>query len=106
MPSAGAFKFQEPAGEEVLKVILTRTPLRSLPAEAPNGRLQLAMNTVNTELAAHVRSRDLVFDRENGPARQGEPGTPTQAVIWLNASADDNDAVHFDLKLKHASQRK
>ena len=106
VPSSGSFTFRDPAGQEVLKVILSRTPLQSLPADAPSGNnVQLAMNSVNNELAARVRSRDLVYESETGPTRKGTPGVPTQAVIWLNTNPDDNNVVHFDLKLKHEAKR-
>jgi hypothetical protein len=101
IPPTGFFRFGGPAGEERVKVILSRTPLESLPAAAPAKTFQLAMNLVNTELDSRVRARDLVYVAEDGPAAADQGRGTAQAVIWLNTSADQNNVVFFDLKLKH-----
>lgn len=101
IPSSGTFRFDDRPGEEVIKVILSRTPLASLPAAAEPARAgyQLAMNVVNRELEQAVKSRDLIFEAEEGPAVKAIAST--QAVIWMNVNTEKNDLVHFEWKLKH-----
>ena len=105
IPSEGLFRFDNRAGEEKLKVILSRTPLESLPSEAPVAKpgVQMAMNMnlVNTELNRQVLARDLVYVAEEGPAAKDAPRGPTQAVIWVNKGHEQNNLVFFDLRLKH-----
>ena len=109
IPSEGLFRFDNRAGEEKLKVILTRTPLESLPSEAPNAepgakpgvQMAMNMNLVNTELNRQVLARDLVYVAEEGPAAKDAPRGSTQAVIWVNKGDEQNNLVFFDLRLKH-----
>lgn len=105
IPSEGLFRFDNRAGEEKLKVILSRTPLDSLPSEAPAAKpgvlMAMNMSLVNNELNRQVLSRDLVYVAEEGPAAKDSTRGFTQAVIWVNKGDEQNNLVFFDLKLKH-----
>lgn len=101
VPTTQWFGFDEMAGEERLTVIVSRTPLDSLPEEAPAERappIQLA--SVMSELNRLVSARDLQLVEEKAP-RVGAAAKATQATIVINASADKNDAVYTEIILKH-----
>ena len=96
VPANNWFAFDQRPGEEDLMVILSRTPLESLP---PRPSIKAETQTqvlpaVLTELDRRVQSRDLVIFPE-------QKQTTDYASIVVNTSADKNDVVYAQVVLKH-----
>jgi hypothetical protein len=111
VPATSWFRFEGVPGEERVTVIVTRTPLKSLPQQAnPQEEKTVALKRVVDELNETMGSRDLSLMQELpekgpvvGPADQPISAQPTQSVIVVNTSQDpkSNTAVIKEIILKH-----
>ena len=106
VPAGQWFTFDNNPGVEQLTVVLSRTPMKSVPQEAkPQGDSSVSVVSVVEELNQSVRSRDLVLFQEKAPEVKpsGQPisAPVTQSTIIVNTSQDQNNAVYTDIKLKH-----
>jgi len=106
VPAGQWFTFDNNPGVEQLTVVLSRTPMKSVPQEVkPQGDSSVSVISVVEELNQSVRSRDLVLFQEKAPEVKpsGQPisAPVTQSTIIVNTSQDQNNAVYTDIKLKH-----
>jgi hypothetical protein len=73
-------------------------PAKDNPAAEPSEPMKVLM----AELGKSIRSRDLVFVKEETPAPGGSDQPPQQAILWVNASTNDNNqAVYATVELNH-----
>ena len=104
VPWNGFFKFDSVPGREKWLLVVSRSPLENLPkpeADAPSSE-PAPMSILMAELGKSVRSRDLVFVKEETPAPAGSDQPPQQAFLWVNASTNDNNqAVYATVELNH-----
>jgi len=104
VPGDSWFVFDNTPGLEQVMVILTRTPLQSLPARPVSGTERNRFPVVMAELQQHVQSRDLKLFSEQTPAApdgSSSSSSPNVASIVINTSADKNDSVYAEILLKH-----
>lgn len=102
VPADGWFRFDSTPGEEALMLVVSRTPLDSLPSQVSPGETKplIGAEVLLAELRRQVNSRDLVFTKEEAPAPK--PGAaPIPTVLWVNASDTENQAVYATVKLQH-----
>ncbi len=102
VPAGGWFRFDATPGEERLLLAVSRAPLENLPTRVTPDEAKpvVGAEVLMAELNRQVRSRDLVFVKEETPAAQ--PGAPpVQAVLWVNASDTDNQTVYATVVLQH-----
>ncbi len=100
VPANGWFRFDANQGEEKLLLVVSRSPMEPAVAQPSEVAQSVSYNTLLAQLNRTVQSRDLVFVKEEAaPAAAG--ATPTQAVIWVNASDKENQAVHATVALRH-----
>jgi serine/threonine protein kinase len=94
----GWWKFDEKVGTETLFVFLSREPLSQLPGfTRPVNKAETLTASVVQELQQSVRSRDLVFQKDQ--ASGGKPGVK-QATYVVNR-ADVGKAVTATISLIH-----
>lgn len=104
VPATSWFRFQGVPGEERLTVIVSRTPLQSLPQEIPSENVPtVSVAALTNELNQNVRARDLVFFKEKAPVvGHSAPASPsTQATVVINSSDDQNNLVYTEITLRH-----
>ncbi len=111
-PSGKWLVFDNNPGEERLIVVVSKTPLKSLPAIFSSQEDQTGtVLSVISELNQSVKPRDLVLFQENAsPATP--PSTPapssrpvaaplSQAMIVINTSSEENNAAYVEIRLRH-----
>ena len=110
VPSKKWFVFDNNPGEERLTVVVSRTPLKSLPQQyAPQDEKTVSTLSVVAELNQSVRPRDLVIfqEKETASAPTAKPASQTiaapasQATIVINTNSDVNNAAYVEIRLKH-----
>ena len=95
IPPEGWFRFDENPGSEEVFVYLSREPIDTLPwGGGPVLSAQSVDQPTVIELANSVRSRDLVFEKED------TPGGADQAAYVVNQDAVGN-AVAWTVELHH-----
>ena len=95
IPPEGWFRFDENPGSEQVFVYLSREPLATLPwGGGPVVRAQSVDEPTVIELANSIRSRDLVFEKEDAP------DGAEQAAYVVNRD-DLGDAVAWTVELQH-----
>lgn len=102
VPVEGWFRFDATPGEERLLLAVSRAPLENLPTRVTPEETKplVGAEILMAELNRQVRSRDLVFVKEETPA--AAPGAPpVQAVLWVNASDTENQTVYATVVLQH-----
>ncbi|MFN0171789.1 MAG: DUF4384 domain-containing protein [Bryobacteraceae bacterium] len=100
VPANGWFRFDAKPGEEKLLLVVSRSPMEPAAPQPSEVAQAVSYNTLMAQLSRTVQSRDLVFTKdENPPAAAG--ATPSHAVIWVNASDKENQAVHATVVLQH-----
>ncbi len=102
--------FDNNPGEERLTVVVSRTPLKSLPtaAAAQEAKPVTVLSVIN-ELNQSVKPRDLVLFQEKetlpviaSKSSAPSPGTSiSQAMIVINTSVEANNAAYVEIRLKH-----
>ena len=100
VPPAQWYIFDETPGEERLMVILSRTPLESLPQQAKPAAEPVTLLAVRSELDRKVTARDLTLLDETAPAI-GDAPPKSQAKIVLNTSSERNDLAYTEIMLRH-----
>ena len=93
VPASSWFVFDKTPGEENVMIILSRTPLESLPARPSAKPEAQVLPAVLTELDRRVQMRDLVLFSETE--------TTDVASIVVNTSAEKNEVVYAEVVLKH-----
>jgi hypothetical protein len=108
VPSRRWFEFDRHPGEEKLTVVVSRTPLKSLPQQVtPENEGSVSVVSVVEELNQSVKPRDLVMFQEKGtappatPAAQPISASVSEATIVVNTSQNNNNAAYVEIKLKH-----
>lgn len=100
VPANGWFRFDAKAGEEKLLLVVSRSPLEPAASQPSEVAQAVSFNSLMAQLNRTVQSRDLVFVKEETPPAAAG-ATPSQAVIWVNASDKENQAVHATVALQH-----
>jgi hypothetical protein len=102
------FAFDRNPGEEKLTVVVSRTPLKSLPQQVTaQNEGSVSVVSVVDELNQTVKARDLVVFQEKsatGPApanAQPISAPVSQATIVINTNPDLNNAAYVEIRLKH-----
>jgi hypothetical protein len=110
VPAKRWFTFDKNPGEEHLTVVVSRTPLKSLPQQVtPQNEGSVSVVSVVEELNQSVKPRDLVMFQEKGSTPAGTAVVPdqsisapvTQATIVINTSEANNNAAYVEIRLKH-----
>ena len=95
VPSGGWFRFDENPGSEEVFVYLSREPIRTLPwGGGAVVSAQFVEQPTVIELANSVRTRDLVFEKEDAP------DDPERAAYVVNQDAVGH-AVAWTVELQH-----
>jgi hypothetical protein len=97
VPTDAWFAFDQTPGQEQIILILSATPLQSLPARAIRGGDRYPLPSVVAELSGRVRARELRCFSE----MSSSPATPSLATIVVNTNPDKNDLVYAEISLKH-----
>ncbi len=102
------FAFDKNPGEEKLTVVVSRTPLKSVPQVATaQNEGSVSVVSVVDELNQSVRARDLVvFQEKSAPTQAVAAAQPisapvSQATIVINTNPDQNNAAYIEIRLKH-----
>ncbi|HSR49495.1 MAG TPA: DUF4384 domain-containing protein [Acidobacteriota bacterium] len=103
IPPRDWISFKERPGREHVIIIVSRSPLRSLPEQAPEAASPVSALQVVDELDSKVRARDLVIVRERAPRRQGAPPS-IQATLVVNQSAEENQLAYTEIVLQHRAR--
>lgn len=103
IPSQGWITFTKQPGREHLIIIVSRTPLQSLPEQASEAAPPVSALQVVDELNRKVKARDLVIVRERAPRRQGAPAS-VQSTVVVNQSAEDNQLAYTEIVLLHRAR--
>ena len=93
VPATAWFAFDQTPGEEDVMIILSRTPLESLPVRPFVKPDTQVLPAVLTELDRRVQSRDLVLFAEQ---KQTD-----LASIVVNTNAERNETVYAEMVLKN-----
>jgi hypothetical protein len=110
VPSKKWLAFDNNPGEERLTVVVSRTPLKSMPtATTPQEEKTVTVLSVVSELNQSVRPRDLVLfqEKEVVPSAstkstvQPIAAQASQAMIVINTSSESNNAAYVEIRLKH-----
>ncbi len=95
IPPEGWFRFDENPGSEQVFVYLSKAPLATLPwGGGPVVRVQSVDEPTVIELANSIRSRDLVFEKEDAP------DSAEKAAYVVNQD-DLGDTVAWTVELQH-----
>ena len=95
IPPEGWFRFDENPGSEELFVYLSRNPIDTLPwGGGPVVSAQSVDPPTVIELANSVRSRDLTFEKEDGPGR-------TERAAYVVNQGALGDTVAWTVELQH-----
>jgi len=107
-PRPWSISFDQNPGEELLTVILSKSPLKSIPQQAQGANEgSVSVTSVIDELNRQsVRSRDLVLFKEQAPVVTNNQAQPisaptTQTTIVVNSSQEQNHTVYTEIRLKH-----
>jgi hypothetical protein len=106
-PRPWSISFDQNPGEELLTVILSKSPLKSIPQQAQSSNEgSVSVTSVIDELNRQsVRSRDLILFKEPAPAvtNHAQPisAQTTQTTIVVNNSQEQNHTVYTEIRLKH-----
>ena len=106
-PRPWSISFDQNPGEELLTVILSKSPLKSLPHQVKGpDEGSVSVTSVIDELNQQsVRSRDLVLFKEQAPVvtNKAQPisAQTTQTTIVVNNSQEQNHTVYTEIRLKH-----
>ncbi|HSR66859.1 MAG TPA: DUF4384 domain-containing protein [Acidobacteriota bacterium] len=103
IPSEGWITFTKRPGREQVIIIVSRTPLQSLPEQASEAASTVSALQVVDELNRKVKARDLVIVRERGPRRQGAP-PGVQSTLVVNKSAEENQLAYTEIVLQHRAR--
>jgi hypothetical protein len=100
VPGDEWFAFDQTPGEEHVMLILSRSPLKSLPAAKLSARPEAAtFPALLDELDRCVQSRDLMLYSETTPAASAAAAGVASVVV--NTSSENNEVVYTEVVLKH-----
>jgi hypothetical protein len=99
------FVFNDVPGNEKVMVVLCKSPVKDLPAEAKPSPQTVDQNVIN-ELNSSLKTRDLVFEKDEGTGSAPVATVPTASTVPTGSTFvvnrnENGQAVVVTISLKH-----